>query len=86
MFAVKCGSYGGSGGEVLGGLRRWWFDELGGEVWGEVVVWVLGILKVEGGLGVGGGCGCLGWFAGEWEHGEGEGDLGSFGEVEGSGM
>ena len=22
VFAVKCGSYGGSGGEVLGGLRR----------------------------------------------------------------
>ena len=38
VFAVKCGSYGGSGGKVLGGLRRWWFGELGGEVWREVVV------------------------------------------------
>ena len=23
VFAVVCGSYGGSGGEMLGGLRRW---------------------------------------------------------------
>ena len=33
-------------------MRRGWLGEVGGEIWEGGVVRMLGILKVEGGLGV----------------------------------
>ena len=52
VFAVELGMHRGVRAKLVGGLGRWWFGELGGEMWEVVVVWMLGILKVEGGLGV----------------------------------
>ena len=62
VFAVDGRDCGGSVGVMSGGLERWSLGELGGGVWGELVVCGAGNFEVE----EDGFCewrfGCLGWF------------------------